>query len=228
MGWTEFTVAFAAFFLTHAVPVRPPVKPWLVARLGARGFTLAYSLLSAAVLVWLLSAAGRAPYLPLWDWAPWHTRAAILLMIPACIILTLTLGRPNPFSFGGPRTGFDPDHPGLVRVMRHPLLVVLALWAIAHTLANGDLAHVLVFGSFALFAVVGHRLVDRRRRREMGAAWDRLWRDVRKPHAPSFWDFFYSPAIPRWKLALRLMAGMALCVALIEAHPHVIGVPVVP
>jgi len=228
MGWIEFTAAFAAFFLTHAIPVRPPVKPWLVARLGARGFSLTYSLLSLGVLVWLLSAAGRAPFLPLWDWAPWQVTLAMALMLPACLILALTLGRPNPFSFGGPRAGFDPTRPGLVRMLRHPLLIVLALWATAHTLANGDLAHVLVFGSFALFALFGQRLLDRRRQREMGAEWHRLWRETRTTPPRPFRAQFFDPAMRRRTLVLRLMAGIVLYIALLELHPHVIGVAILP
>lgn len=226
MGWIEFIAAFAAFFLTHAIPVRPPVKPWLVAHLGARGFTIVYSLLSLGVLIWLLPAAGRAPFLPLWDWAAWQVTAAMALMLPACLILALALGRPNPFSFGGPAAGFDPARPGLVRVIRHPLLIVLALWATAHTLANGDLAHVLVFGSFALFALLGQLILDRRRQREMGPEWHRLWRQTRDVRARSFRERFFDPAMPRRELALRLIGGALLYVALLELHPHVIGVAI--
>ena len=40
MAWAEFILAFAAFFVSHSVPVRPPVKAWLQAHLGQRGFTL--------------------------------------------------------------------------------------------------------------------------------------------------------------------------------------------
>lgn len=228
MGWIEFIAAFATFFLTHAIPVRPPVKPWLVAHLGARGFSYAYSLLSLGVLVWLLSAAGRAPYLPLWNWAPWQVTLAMGLMLPACLLLALALGRPNPFSFGGPSAGFDPARPGLVRMIRHPLLLVLALWATAHTLANGDLAHVLVFGSFALFALFGQLIVDRRRKREMGADWHRLWQETRTAPPLSVRDRFFSPAMPRRELALRLMGGVVLYVALLELHPYVIGVAILP
>lgn len=70
MGWLEFTAAFLVFFLSHSLPVRPPLKPWLQARLGRVGFTLFYSLLSLAVLAWLIGAAGRAPFVPLWNWSP--------------------------------------------------------------------------------------------------------------------------------------------------------------
>ena len=61
MGWFEFALAYVVFFLSHSLPVRPPLRPRLQARLGASGFTLAYSVLSLAVLSWLIGAAGRAP-----------------------------------------------------------------------------------------------------------------------------------------------------------------------
>ena len=62
MAWTEFIAALGVFLLSHAVPVRAPVKPWLVGLVGQRGFTIAYSLLSLALLAWLITAAGRAPF----------------------------------------------------------------------------------------------------------------------------------------------------------------------
>jgi uncharacterized membrane protein len=36
----------------------------------------------------------------------------------------------------------------------HPMLAALAIWAFAHLLANGDLASLLLFGSFLAFAVI--------------------------------------------------------------------------
>jgi len=67
MGWSEFALAWIAFFVTHSISLRPLVRPWLQARLGLRGFSIAYSLLSLAALAWLIGAAGRAPFAPLWD-----------------------------------------------------------------------------------------------------------------------------------------------------------------
>lgn len=214
MTWGGYGLAFAAFFLSHSLPIRPPLRPWLVARLGARGFALAYSALSLAVLVWLIVAAGRAPFVPVWDWAQWQNHAVLALMLPACLILALAVARPNPFSFGGLRNdGFDPARPGIIRLTRHPLLVALALWAGAHVLPNGDLAHVLLFSTFAAFAVLGGRLIDRRRRREMGGR----WHDLRAAMAAS------RPGFGR-DTALRLVAGGLLYAALLALHPLVIGV----
>lgn len=220
MGWAELSLAFVAFFLSHSVPVRPPVKPWLVERLGPRGFTLAYSALSLVILGWLIVAAGRAPFIPLWYWAPWQNHAALTVMLLVCLILALTIGQPNPFSFGGAHDErFDPAHPGLVRLMRHPLLMALALWGGVHMLANGDLAHVILFGTFTAFALIGRRLIDRRKRREMGAEWDWLWQATRAGRA-------WPAASP--DTLLRLLAGIGVFVALIALHPLVLGVSPLP
>lgn len=222
MGWAEFAAAFAVFFLSHALPVRPPLRPRLEAALGAQGFTLAYSALSLAVLGWLIGSAGRAPYVQLWSWAPWQAHVPLIAMLPACLIVAITLGRPNPFSFGGARAqDFDPTRPGLMRWMRHPLLVALALWAFAHLVPNGNLAHVLMFGLFGAFAIVGGRLIDRRKRRGMGAEWARL--DAARRAGP----LLPRPAQPLGA-ALRLAAGIGLYWGLIELHPLLFGVSPLP
>jgi uncharacterized membrane protein len=221
MAWAEFIAAFAAFFLSHSLPLRPPVRPWLVARLGKRGFTLAYSALSVAILAWLIGAAGRAPYVPLWTWAPWQPHVTLLAMLAACLIIAFAIARPNPFSFGGGRAGFDPARPGIVRWLRHPLLAAMALWAFAHVVPNGDLAHVVLFGTFGTFALAGHRLVDRRQRRALGTGWERLDRAVRAgPVVPR-------PVRTRGAVA-RLGAGLALYGGLIAGHPVLFGVSPLP
>ena len=120
MGWLEFATAYVVFFLSHSIPVRPPVRPWLQARLGPSGFTLAYSALSLAVLAWLIGATGRAPQVALWGWAQWQTYVPLTVMGPVCLILALSIARPNPFSFGGAQNHlFDPARPGIVRWSRH-------------------------------------------------------------------------------------------------------------
>lgn len=216
MDWGEYALAFAAFFLTHSLPIRPPLRPWLVARLGRVGFTVAYSALSLGVLAWLIVAAGRAPYVGLWDWAPWQNHVVLAAMLPVCLILALAIARSNPFSFGGAQNeSFDPARPGIVRLTRHPLLLALALWAAAHLLPNGDLAHVILFGTFAGFAVLGGRMVDRRRQREMGMRWHDLRRVVAATPITSTLTA---------DTALRLVLGLLLYAALIWMHPIVIGV----
>jgi uncharacterized membrane protein len=221
MGWLEFAAAYVTFFATHSLPVRPPLRPMLQAALGPRGFTIGYSALSLAVLAWLIGAAGRAPYVALWDWAPWQVYAPLVAMLPVCLILALAVARPNPFSFGGAGNAmFDPARPGIVRLHRHPLLLALALWAAAHVVPNGDLAHLILFGTFACFSLLGMHLVDRRRQREMGDRWqilhDTVIRTQLRPPSRIGGD------------ALRLFAGLLLFVVLIWLHPAIIGVSPLP
>ncbi|MCA0043225.1 NnrU family protein [Celeribacter litoreus] len=221
-GWLGFLIAFIAFFATHAIPVRPPVKARLVALIGARGFSIAYSLLSLAVLIWLLMAAGRAPFVPLWGKPLWINHLVMTLMLPACLLLAFAIGRPNPFSFGGGKSeAYVPEKPGLIRWVRHPLLVVLLIWSSTHVIANGDLAHVLVFGSFAIFSVFGMRMIDRRKRRQMGARHDDLRIATRS--AP----LFTTQATPSG-LIIRGLLGVALYGVLLFAHGPVIGISPLP
>jgi uncharacterized membrane protein len=159
-------------------------------------------------------AAGCAPFVPLGDWAPWQVYLPLAAMLPVCLILALAIARPNSFSFGGGRNNlFDPARTGIVRLRRHPLLAAPALWAAAHAVPNGDLAHLVLFGSFA---VLGRRLLDRRRQRGMGADGKAL-RDA-AARAP------LSPRTLTGDPAIRL----ALCAALIWLHPAVIGVSPLP
>ena len=171
-GWFEFCAALVVFFLSHAIPVRPPVRPWLVARLGHRGYLLAYSGLSVAILIWLFVAAARAPFVgvippePILRWVP------LLVMPLVCVLAVAGLRSVNPLSFGGMGQGvFDPARPGVLALSRHPILLAAALWAFAHLLVNGDLAHVILFGLMGGFAGIGMMIIDRRKRREMGATW---------------------------------------------------------
>ena len=211
-GWGEYIAACAVFLLTHAIPVRPPVKPWIVARLGASAFGLAYSALSIMVLVWLIGAAARAPFVQLWPRTEWQNQVTLAVMALACLILVLAAFRPNPFSFGGWRNEkFDPANPGIIGLVRRPVLAALGFWSLGHLVPNGYLAHVVMFGSFALFAVLGMVMIDRRRKRVMGA---QVWQNLR-------------PSV-RWRGVLDPLRGLvavAVLLVLIVLHPVVIGVP---
>lgn len=212
-GWFEYILAFAVFFLTHSIPVRPAVKARLVAILGARGFTIGYSLLSLAILAWIIIAAGRAPFVPLWGWEPWQNHITLTLMLAVCLIAALAVGRPNPLSFGGANNDrFDPNHAGIVGWVRHPLLLALFLWAFAHLIPNGNLAHVILFAVFAGFALLGMKIIDRRQKRIIGAGrWSELANTKR------------GIQMTRGGV-IRVIIGIAIYALLISLHGPIIGV----
>lgn len=214
-------LAILVFLASHSLFARPSIRRRAEAALGRVGFTLAYSALSLALLTWVVVAARQAPVEILWDQAPWTRWVPPVAMLPASVLLAGALLTPNPFSIGPGGRGFDPAHPGLLRLTRHPALWGLALWAGAHLVPNGQLALVLLFLPLLLLALAGPRLLDRRRRLSLGAAeWTRL--AVLTGH-PREWRA--ALAEMGWK---RLAAGPPLYVALIALHPWVIGFSPLP
>jgi len=48
-----------------------------------------------------------------------------------------------------------PYFPGRIKTaLKHPQLIAVKTWALAHLLINGNLADVLLFGSFLIWAIV--------------------------------------------------------------------------
>ncbi len=175
MGWIEYILALVLFMASHRIPATPGLKARIEAVLGRKGYIIAFSLISTGLLFWVIFAAGRAPYVGLWDQAIWQ-RWLLNLVMPIVVLLSVFgVGAANPFAFEGRAAGFDPERPGIAGLTRQPLLCAMALWAGAHLIANGDLAHVILFGLFLVFALVGMGIVERRRRAAMGAQdWARL------------------------------------------------------
>ena len=228
-GWGDYLLAFAVFLLAHVLPARPAIRGRLVALLGERAYLWAYSALSLGLLYWLILAAGRAPVLVLWGFAPWQAWVPNLVMPVVLLLAVGGIGVANPFSFGGnSKAVFDPLLPGITAVSRHPLLLAIALWALAHLVPNGTLAHVLLFGLFAAFAVFGMVMLDRRRRRQWGEA-----RFAAFARNTSFWPGEawlrgrtrpFLDSMPPQRLAI----AAAIYLGLLLLHPRLFGVSPLP
>ncbi len=112
-----------------------------------------YALLSLAGLALIVLGYGQARLDPTWLWVPplWTRHLASLLTIPAFILLAATY---IPGSHIKARVG-------------HPMLLGVKFWAVAHLVANGTLADLLLFGGFLAWAVPLY-VVSRRRDRMAG------------------------------------------------------------
>ena len=219
----EFLLALAAFLAAHVLPARSGLRAALVARVGERAYLVGYSLLSLALLAWLIHAAIGAPVVPLWPVSLAHYWIALVLMLPASMLMVGGAASPNPLSVSLGSAGYDPAAPGLVGVTRHPLLWGFALWALAHVLPNGELVPLIMFGGFGIFALSGMLIVDRRKRRQLGAEWDRLSAPT---SALPFAAWFRDPVARRWRPgvgAMTVAGGTALYLLLLWLHPRVIG-----
>ena len=61
------------------------------------------------------------------------------------------------------RTAAQTDAPGRIKTaLKHPMLVGIKLWALAHLISNGDLGSIILFGSFLASAVFDRISLKRR------------------------------------------------------------------
>jgi uncharacterized membrane protein len=225
LAWSEFALALLVFLASHMLPARPRLRAALSNRLGERTYLAVYSLISLVVLGWLIAAAGRAPFVEVWTFAPWQMWAPNIAMPAACLLIAFGIGASNPLSFGAHRpSAFDPERPGIAGVTRHPLLLAIVLWAASHALPNGDLAHVLLFGVFAVASLTGMLAIDARMRARMGhEQWRRLAARTSLLPASALISGRWRPD-PRCLSWWRLVAGVLLYAGLVHLHEPVIGV----
>jgi uncharacterized membrane protein len=115
----------------------------------------------------------------------WLRHVSLLLMVPVFVLLLAAY------------------LPGRIQgTLKHPMLLAVKLWAIAHLLANGTLADLVLFGGFLVWAVAD--VVSLKRRAPLPA-----------PGAPP----------GRWNDLIALAGGLALYVAfLLVLHRWLFGV----
>lgn len=100
--------------------------------------------------------------------------------------------------------GATPCKTRIKRLIRHPQMVSVILWSIAHLLVNGDSRSVILFGTLGIWAVLEIIFINKR---EEGA-----WQ---KPDAPS------------WAQEAKCLAiGTAIFIVASLLHPYIAGVPI--
>jgi len=164
---TLIVVFSMLFVVTHIALSHGAIRDGLVAKLGQWPFRGLYSAVSfltlgpAAVIWWQNRHLGPV----LWDLNPWIARGiALVLMLFAVEFLVLMLANPSPASM----LPGNNEPRGILRVTRHPMNMGLALFALAHILANGTVGDVAFFGSFLVLGIVGPYHLDARLRRTRG------------------------------------------------------------
>ena len=185
---TPFIVGLVMFLGIHSVAiVAPAYRDAQAARNpGAwKGIYAVLSIAGFALLVYGYSLARQAPVL-VWSPPAAMRHIALLLMLPVFPLLLAAY------------------LPGRIKALaKHPMLLAVKFWALAHLLANGSLVDMILFGSFLGWAVL-----------------DRI--AVKKRAAPRV-----VPGAPPSALndAVALVGGLAIYVVfLIWAHRWLIGV----
>ena len=129
----------------HLVPAFSVVRERLIERLGTNGYRLLFSVISTLGLVLLIWGFARAPVIQVWSPPTWTRYVAMVLMLPVFPLLIAAY------------------LPGKIKAkLKHPFLVAIKTWALAHLIANGDLASIILFGSFLAYAVFDRIALKRR------------------------------------------------------------------
>lgn len=127
-----------------------------VARMGLlpwKGVYALFSIVGLGLIVWGYGMA-RAEPVALWLPPVWTRHLAALLTVPAFVLLVAAY---LPGSHIKAKIG-------------HPMVAGVKIWALAHLLANGNLADVILFGAFLAWAIADF-VVSRRRDRIAGRSY---------------------------------------------------------
>ena len=127
-----------------------------LARVGEGPFKGVYSVVSLLGFLLLVWGFGVARETPVMVWMPpvGMRHAASLLTLVAFILLA---------------AAYVPRNAIKAR-FHHPMVLAVKTWALAHLLANGSLAHLVLFGAFLAWAVANF-IVARRRDRRLGTSY---------------------------------------------------------
>ena len=141
------------FLFLGAHSVRIWADPWrerMLERLGDARWKGLHALTSAIGLGLLIWGFGLARQEPVQLWIPPNgmRHLASVLMLGSFVLLA---------------AAYVPGNRIKAR-LRHPMVLSVKLWALAHLLANGNLAHGVLFGAFLVWAVLSFRAARRRDR----------------------------------------------------------------
>jgi uncharacterized membrane protein len=136
------------FLGVHGFTMLRSPRGALIAKFGEAPYKIGYtvaSLIGFTVIVFGYAAYRANGYAPLWEPPVWTKHLSALLMLPVLPLL------------------FSAYAKGFVKArLKHPMILAVKTWALAHLLANGDLGSVLLFGGFLAWAVVAFMNMRRR------------------------------------------------------------------
>lgn len=112
-------------------------------RFGEAGFKTAYAVLSAVGLGLVVYGFGLVRETPQLLWTPLAglRHLNFLLMLVSMVLLV---------------AAYVPEN-AIRSTLHHPMVLSVKVWALAHLLANGTLAHLVLFGGFLVWSVLVFR-----------------------------------------------------------------------
>jgi uncharacterized membrane protein len=148
MGLAVEIVGLVLFLGAHVFVSMRKNRDTLISGIGRGPYLGLFSLVAIVGLV--LIGFGFARYraegtIPVWYPPAWTRQIVVALMWPASIAVV---------------AAYIPGD--IKRVLKHPMLVGVKIWAFAHLCANGDLGGIILFGSVLAWAVYDRITLKRR------------------------------------------------------------------
>jgi uncharacterized membrane protein len=148
MGLALLVLGLALFLGPHVFVTLRGARGALVERIGEWAYKGLFALLSLVGLY--VIGKGFAEYrdagmIEVWDPPEWTRHITVALMWPAAIFVT---------------AAYIPGD--IKRVLKHPMLVGVKLWAVAHLISNGDLGSMIIFIAVLAWAVYDRITLKRR------------------------------------------------------------------
>jgi|SRR5713101_3466632 len=169
----DLILASLFFPLSHFLISSTPLRAMLVNLLGERRYSLSYSFFAIAALFWLIFAYRHAPARPLWDAPQWLSLALIPVIVVSSVLAVAGLTTPNPVIVRSEALFDRPDIVrGILRVTRNAFFWGAGLFSIALIIRLGDVAGLLTFGSIGFVGIAGASILDAKKARQHGRAWD--------------------------------------------------------
>ncbi len=136
---TMLILGLIVFLGMHSISiVRPQWRAAAIERFGPMAWQAVYGLISLVGFMLILSGYGEARQAAIVLYHPptWLKHISLLLMLPVFTLL------------------FAAYLPGRIQTaVKHPMLLAVKIWALAHLLANGGLQDLLLFGAFLAWAI---------------------------------------------------------------------------
>jgi len=204
------------FAATHMGLSGQRLRPGLVTKLGDRGFQGVYSLVALAIFVPLVRTyyahKHAGPYLWSLSQLPGVVWLGYCVMGAAFALVVAGLVQPSPAGMVPGRTAVR----GVARITRHPVLMGLGLWGLAHLLLTQvHVAELAFFGGFAIFAIVG---CDHQDRRKLAASESYRAFHAATPFLP-FSSLGFFRGLVELPVPIAVAAGIALAWAT-RTHAH--------
>ncbi len=139
MGLAVLILGLVLFIGAHVFVTMRTQREALIRTIGPGAYKGLFAVVAIAGVVligWGYGTYRATDWIPIWNPPSWTRHVTVLLMWPASIAFVAT---------------YIPGD--IKRVLKHPTLVAVKLWAVAHLISNGDLGSIILFGSLLAWAV---------------------------------------------------------------------------